>query len=43
MNELSAEMLSVTETMSAIKTQLKEDDMIILQVRDAQRSNTPEG
>ncbi|XP_014325178.1 zinc-binding protein A33-like [Xiphophorus maculatus] len=31
MNELSAEMLSVTETMSAIKTQLKEDDMIILQ------------
>ncbi|XP_043956149.1 zinc-binding protein A33 [Gambusia affinis] len=31
MNELSAEMLSVAETMSAIKTQLKEDDMIILQ------------
>ncbi|KAM4717231.1 zinc-binding protein A33 [Anableps anableps] len=30
MDELSAEMLSVTETMSAIETQLKEDDMIIL-------------
>ncbi|XP_014826900.1 PREDICTED: zinc-binding protein A33-like [Poecilia mexicana] len=30
MNGLSAEMLSVAETISAIKTQLKEDDMIIL-------------
>lgn len=30
MNELSAEMISVSETMSAIERQLKEDDMIIL-------------
>lgn len=36
MNELSAEMISVTETMSAIERQLKDDDMIILKVQASQ-------
>lgn len=40
MKELSAEVLSLTETISVIQEQLKEDDMVLLKVRTVQYALT---